>query len=108
MSTSSNWNTGSVLMRPVWWRNELKRTLVIGGSGFIGSHLVDRLLAEGGMVRVLDRVPVDLRVDWSHNRQLEYFTGDFVDHSMIDEAVKNVDVAYHLVSTTIPATSNMD
>jgi len=86
----------------------LKRILVIGGAGFIGFHLIDRLIAEGKLVRVLDRVPVDLRPGWMDSPQVEYLVGDFVDHSAIDVAVRDIDVAYHLVSTTIPATSNVD
>jgi UDP-glucose 4-epimerase len=86
----------------------LKRILVIGGAGFIGSHLVDRLIADGRQVRVLDRVPVDLQPGWMDSPQVEYLAGDFNDHSAIDVAVRGIDLAYHLVSTTIPATSNVD
>ena len=35
------------------------KALVIGGNGFIGSHIVDRLLAHGHSVRVFDRNPND-------------------------------------------------
>lgn len=86
----------------------MKRVLVIGGAGFIGSHLVDRLIPEGMLVRVLDRMPPDMSPSWIKTGQVEYIAGDFVDHSAIDAAVKDVDVVYHLVSTTIPATSNID
>lgn len=86
----------------------MKRILVIGGAGFIGSHLVDRLIDEGEQVRVLDRVPATVRPAWMDSPQVEYLAGDFVDHSAIDVAVQDIDVAYHLVSTTIPASSNVD
>jgi UDP-glucose 4-epimerase len=86
----------------------MKRVLVIGGAGFMGSHLVDRLVAGGNPVRVLDRVPVDLRPRWQGAAMVENLAGDFVDLSAIDAAVREIDVAYHLVSTTIPATSNVD
>jgi UDP-glucose 4-epimerase len=86
----------------------VKRVLVIGGAGFMGSHLVDRLLADGNRVRVLDRIPIALRPRWQGAATVENLAGDFVDLSAIDAAVKEVDVAYHLVSTTIPATSNVD
>lgn len=86
----------------------MKRVLVIGGAGFIGSHLVDRLVLDGMLVRVLDRTPPDMSSSWIKAGQVEYIAGDFVDHSAIDAAVKDVDVVYHLVSTTIPATSNID
>ena len=86
----------------------MKRILVIGGAGFIGSHLVDRLIAQGNQVRVLDRTPVNLRPTSMGSAQVEYLAGDFVDHSAIDVAVRGVDIAFHLASTTIPATSNVD
>ena len=74
----------------------------------MGAHLVDRLVADGDRVRVLDRVPIDLRLRWQGAATVEDLAGDFVDLSAIDAAVKEIDVAYHLVSTTIPATSNVD
>ena len=86
----------------------MKRVLVIGGAGFMGAHLVDRLVADGNRVRVLDRVPVDLRPRWHGAESVENLAGDFMDLSAIDAAVSEIDVAYHLVSTTIPATSNVD
>jgi len=86
----------------------MKRILVTGGAGFIGAHLVDRLVKSGHTVRVLDRVPVDIRPAWLKSAQIDYMLGDFSDHSLIDAALKDIDVVYHLVSTTIPASSNID
>jgi UDP-glucose 4-epimerase len=86
----------------------MKRILVTGGAGFIGAHLVDSLIAAGYKVRVLDRTPVEIRPTWLESAQIEYMMGDFSDHSLIDAALKDIDLIYHLVSTTIPATSNID
>jgi len=86
----------------------MKRILVTGGAGFIGGHLVDRLVASGYKVRVLDRIPMEIRQDWLKSAQIEYLMGDFSDNSLMDIALKEIDVVYHLVSTTIPATSNLD
>jgi UDP-glucose 4-epimerase len=86
----------------------MKRILVTGGAGFIGAHLVDQLIVSGYQVRVLDRIPVEIRPAWMDSVQVEYLMGDFSDHSLIDVALKDIDIIYHLVSTTIPATSNID
>jgi UDP-glucose 4-epimerase len=86
----------------------MKRILVTGGAGFIGTHLVDRLITAGHKVRVLDRIPIEVRPTWLESAQIEYLMGDFSDHSLIDVALKDIDIVYHLASTTIPASSNID
>jgi dTDP-L-rhamnose 4-epimerase len=71
------------------------RVLVIGGAGFIGSHLVDRFLAEGYAVRVLDNldrkihphgVPVYL------SSKAELIEGDVTDRDTLLDALRDVDV----------------
>ncbi len=81
------------------------QALVLGGNGFIGSHLVDQLLVGGHRVRVYDRGPEKFRDPLP---SVEYFSGEFNDVTLLAEALSNVDVVYHLISTTVPATSNMD
>ncbi len=83
----------------------MMKILVLGGNGFIGSHIVDRLLNEGYAVRIFDR---------SANRwqpphpQVDYFIGDFGDAPMLAEAMQGVDAVVHSISTTVPSTSNLD
>lgn len=81
------------------------KTLVIGGCGFIGSHVVDGLQAQGVPVRVLDRRPEAFR---SPLEGVDYVFGDFSDTSVIYEALEGVDRVFHGASTTVPATSNLD
>ncbi|MEH6737398.1 MAG: NAD-dependent epimerase/dehydratase family protein [Sulfitobacter sp.] len=81
------------------------KALVIGGCGFIGSHVVDRLLAQGASVRVLDRRPEMYRPPLEG---VEYVMCDLSDTAQIFEALVGVDAVIHLASTTVPATSNMD
>lgn len=79
--------------------------LVLGGNGFIGSHVIDALCAAGHGVRVFDRSPDTWRAPLAGVR---YYLGDFDDRPLLAEALQGVDVVVHLISTTVPSTSNLD
>ena len=85
------------------------RCLVLGGSGFIGANLCRALLAEGAIVRSLARaIPPTNGDDQAWQRQTEWSCGDFSDGALIRHSLRNIDVVFHLISTTLPATSNAD
>lgn len=70
------------------------RALVTGGSGFIGSHVVDRLLAEGHEARVFD-----MRAGTEPSRtHCEYVIGDLLDPADITAAANGCDVIIHLAA----------
>jgi UDP-glucose 4-epimerase len=70
--------------------------LVTGGAGFIGSHLVRNLLAEGWQVRVLDNFSTGKRENLSGlSGKLEILEGDLRDNGLVDVSVKGVDVIFH-------------
>lgn len=81
----------------------MKKILVTGGSGFLGQHLVEALLALGENVRNLDLNEPSVK----HER-LEFIKGSFTNPDLIDEALTGCDVVFHLASTTVPKTSNDD
>jgi UDP-glucose 4-epimerase len=81
------------------------KVLVLGGCGFIGSHLVDALLSRGHEVVVLDRHAERHREPL---RKVSYFLGNFSDKMLLLEAMTGVDAVCHLVSTTFPGTANLD
>ena len=85
------------------------RCLVIGGRGFIGSHLVDSLLARGYRVRCFDRPNlVSLSDKLVANENFELFEGDLVSESDVIKALADCEVCFHLACTTLPNSSNLD
>jgi UDP-glucose 4-epimerase len=78
--------------------------LVLGGGGFQGIHLCHRLLSEGAHIRVLDRHALDPGV--LPTRRLDWQVGEFSDIDLLERCVSDIDVIFHLISTTLPKTSN--
>ncbi len=70
--------------------------LVTGGAGFIGSHLVDALVAQGHMVRVLDNLSTGSLANLIRaRRRIELITGDLTNLDVIGEAAKDVELLFH-------------
>jgi len=74
-----------------------KLALVTGGAGFIGSHLVDALVARGDPVRVLDDFSTGLESNLAHHgSRIEIIRGSITDPATAARAVAGVDAVYHL------------
>src|SRR5437764_4404174 len=75
------------------------KILVTGGAGFIGSHLVDALVARGHRVRVLDALVAKVRGEAERpahlNPEAEFLRGDVCDASALERALEGVEVVYH-------------
>jgi nucleoside-diphosphate-sugar epimerase len=73
------------------------RFLVTGGAGFIGSHLVRRLLERGDRVRVLDNFSTGSRTNLAGlEPDLEIIEGDLRSHDRVGAAARGADVVLHL------------
>ncbi len=81
----------------------MKRILITGGAGFIGSHVADELLAHGCEVRVLDILspqvhgPEGKRPDYL-DPQVELMRGDVRDGTALRRALKDVDAVFHFAA----------
>lgn len=76
------------------------RTLVTGGSGFLGSHIVERLLAQGHEVRALARKTSNITYLKTTGAQIIF--GDIQDYDSLLPALKGVDVVYHAAARVTP------
>lgn len=75
--------------------------LVTGGSGFIGSHLTDKLLLAGYAVTVVDNASTgDIRNLSQHlkNPNFLYINGSVLDQGLLESTVKDVDYIFHLAA----------
>ena len=77
----------------------MRRALITGGAGFIGSTLADRLVAQGTEVAILDDFRTGHRefiADALATGRAELFEGDVLDHALLDRATAGADAVFHL------------
>lgn len=74
----------------------MRTFLVTGGAGFIGSHIVEALVARGDRVRVFDNLCTGHRANVERfGRDVEFHEGDLIDYDAVAKAVRGVDVVFH-------------
>jgi len=72
----------------------MRRYLVTGGAGFIGSHIVRALLEQGDFVRILDNFSSGKR-EYLAGLKVEIIEGDLRDAACVARAVTGMDVVFH-------------
>ncbi len=75
--------------------------LVTGGTGFIGSHLTDRLIENGHFVKVLDNESTGRKENLNQNKSnpnFSYFEGSVLDQGTLETVIKDVDYIFHLAA----------
>jgi UDP-glucuronate decarboxylase len=78
----------------------MRRVLVTGGAGFIGSHLVDKLLARGDDVVVVDNLFTGRKQNFLHHRDNPRF--EFIRHDVVEPILLDVEEVYHLACPASP------
>lgn len=85
-----------------------QRVVVLGGLGFMGSHLCRALLAAGYVVRAFDKPHAARAASGDFGRALEIVEGDVACAEEVIDASADADVLVHLVHTTVPGSSMED
>lgn len=78
------------------------KSLVTGGAGFIGSHVVDRLLADGHDVYVVDNLSTGKIENVQHHLQNDRFhlvNDTILNETLMDRIISQVDMVFHLAAT---------
>src|ERR1700682_1349066 len=82
--------------------------LLLGGGGFLGLNLSNALSAQGHRVKIFDRLATILRLQRRGFDHFEWAEGDFSNERDVSEAMQNCEIVFHLVSTTLPKSSNQN
>ncbi|MBA3882868.1 MAG: NAD-dependent epimerase/dehydratase family protein [Chthoniobacterales bacterium] len=82
----------------------VKKVLITGGAGFVGSHLADQLLAHGYQVRAIDNLAPQVHGAGASrpiylDPEVDLIVGDVRDREAVSRALENVDAVYHLAAT---------
>lgn len=85
----------------------MKKILVTGGAGFIGSHLVEKLLEDGDKVTVIDNLHTGHRKNLPEHKNLKVYTTNILD-SLGHYFKGGFDIVYHLAALTRPQESILD
>lgn len=84
-----------------------KKCLVLGGDGFLGSHLVDDLVARGFAVRVFDIFPQGRSKNLKHLQgRVEFFHGNFLNKNDVERALVDIDYVFHFISLSTPVSTS--
>ena len=89
-------------------------SLVVGGAGFIGTNVADRLLSEGRSVIIFDslaRIGVERNLEWlqsKHGKMVEFVHGDVRDRAALRPAVERATEVFHLAAQVAVTTSLID
>lgn len=76
----------------------MKKAIVTGGAGFIGSHIVDRLLTDGYDVCVIDDETSECHDKFYFNNKAVYVKKSVQDYSSIENYFNGVDVVFHVAA----------
>jgi len=85
-----------------------KKVIIYGGGGFIGSHIAEELLNNGYEVTVFDKLYFDKGNISAFRNRIKIIEGDFYNEKDINKSLKGHDIVFHLVSSTLPASSNLN
>jgi UDP-glucose 4-epimerase len=83
--------------------DEKAKVLVTGGAGFVGSHVVDKIVGSGYSVRVIDNLSEGkLSNIGGHlkNGRVRFFNGDVRDAELVKKCIRDVDAVVHLAAVT--------
>src|SRR5215510_469353 len=79
----------------------MPRCLVLGGQGFIGTHLCEALAAAGHSVRSFDRPHPGHLTGRTATGPIERVHGDFLNREDVTRAIRGCEVVFHLICTTL-------
>ncbi|MBZ0204390.1 MAG: NAD-dependent epimerase/dehydratase family protein [Ignavibacteria bacterium] len=82
--------------------------IIYGGAGFIGSHIAEDLLLKNMKVTVFDKLNASKRNVAHILEKIDFIEGDFNNEIDINKSLRNKDYVVHLVSSTLPASSNLN
>lgn len=74
------------------------KSIVTGGAGFIGSHIVDKLLSLGHEVIVIDNESSECHEQFYHNENATYYKYDIAEYDLIRPLFDGVDYVFHLAA----------
>lgn len=79
----------------------MKKYLITGGTGFIGAHLVEKLLKEGNKVIVLDDLSTGVKENLNFfTHLLEFVQGSILDYKLLNQLCEDLEGIFHLAAVT--------